>query len=88
LEGTKVTRKPRRLENPRREGDLFGETPLATYFKASQVREKGSARIPKAKGVGASSRDGAGRSRRGLESVDEIAPVLSCWGGFTRCERS
>jgi hypothetical protein len=58
--------------NFRRAGDLFGDTPLPTYRKASQVRDKGlRSGDPKAKGAGTPSRGGAGQSRRGLESADE-----------------
>jgi hypothetical protein len=47
--------------NLRGEGDLFGETPLSTYFKASKVRGLRLAWGSKTKEEGSPSRGGAGR---------------------------
>jgi hypothetical protein len=40
------------VRNPRREGDLSGETPLATHLEAPKARGKGLARRSKVKGEG------------------------------------
>jgi len=37
-DGVIVTRSATRLENPIRGGDLFGDTSLPKYFKASEAR--------------------------------------------------
>jgi hypothetical protein len=42
----------RRLKNPKKEGDLLGETPLSTYLEAPKIRGRGLVQGFKVKGEG------------------------------------
>jgi hypothetical protein len=69
--------------NPTREGDLCGETPQPTYFKAPKVRGAGCARCSKAKGEGWP----PGGGPAGLEG-GRVPPTRSfqcfwCWDALT-----
>jgi hypothetical protein len=64
--------------NLKRAGDLLGDTPLSTYFKASQARDEGFARSSKVKGAGA-----AAERRRGPVSKGTGTPPTRSTGCFT-----
>jgi hypothetical protein len=72
------------VANLTRAGDLLGETPLFTYFKAPKARSEGLAWSSQGQGSRSAVERRCGPFHTGAGSVDEAVPVLLCWGVLTR----